>query len=94
MLANPMPFPQNCFLRIAKRYPLTMLTSQHELAIWQPAWPTARVDEVSTQILQVGLTTALRLERVKRAHTVQAYDFSHCDNSVQSRLQRGNDMLV
>ena len=94
MLAYPMPFSPNCVLRLAKRQPLSMLTSQQELAIWQPAWPTVRVDEVSKQILQVGSTIALRLERVKREHTIQAYDFSHCDNDVRYQLQRGNDILV
>ena len=63
-----------------------MLTSQHEFAIWHPAWPTVRAEEVSKQILQVGLTSAWRLERVKREHTIQAYDFSHCDNSIQDQF--------
>ena len=78
-----MPFRPRLRLKAREALWQILLTSQQELAIWQPAWPTVRVDAVSTQILQVGSTTALRLERVKRENTVQAYDFSHCDNKVR-----------
>lgn len=89
-----MPFRPRLRLEAREALWQVLLTSQQELAIWQPAWPTVRVDEVSTQILQAGSTTGLRLERVKRENTVQAYDFSHCDDNVQDRLQRGNDILL
>ena len=48
----------------------------------------------SVHRLQVGVTTALRLGRVMREHTVQADDFSHCGNNMQDQLERGKDMLV
>jgi hypothetical protein len=57
-------------------------TSQQELAIWQPAWPTVEIG-VSKRL--IGLVDSMDRGPVegsasKPAHTVQADDFSHsCD---------------
>jgi hypothetical protein len=52
-------------------------TSQHEFAIWQPAWPTRRVQSQYQQIPRVGPLKAVKRVSVWGRRTVQADDFSH-----------------
>jgi hypothetical protein len=56
-------------------------TSQHELAIWQPAWPTVEnnVSQVSRQV--PGLSGIRVSDAWGELRTVQANDFSHLDGS-------------
>jgi hypothetical protein len=52
----PLPFAAETRARSYGAKNVARLTSQHELAIWQPAWPTVRVVSVST-LLAGGVPT-------------------------------------
>lgn len=59
------------------------LTSQHELAIWQPAWPTKRVKSQHCCCYgawwQQGAAAVKRVRHKVTILTVQTDDFTHVD---------------
>jgi len=69
-----------------------LLTSQQEFAIWQPAWPTIRVENQYVFVVYMYSPHCGRCRRVPGVllRTVQANDFSHPGGKVSLEVELGS----
>jgi hypothetical protein len=57
---------------------MIFFTSQQELAIWQPAWPTGESQHTLARSISIKDPKSIKTGIFKTAHTVQADNLSHC----------------